>query len=66
MVFQREVQVLRARFGEHVEAGVLRGGDLLQRLGGRHVHDVERHVAGDLRQLDRPVRRLGFELDRTR
>ena len=34
---------------------VARGGDLLERVAGRHVHDVQRHVAGDLRQHDRAV-----------
>ena len=36
--------------------------DLGQRLRGRHVHDVERHVAGDLGEFDRPVRGLTLQL----
>jgi hypothetical protein len=35
--------------------------DLLERVTGRHVHDVERHVAGDVAQHDGPVGGLGLE-----
>jgi len=66
VVFERHVEVLRAGLGEHVEPFVLRGSHLVECVGGRHVHDVERHVAGDFRQHDRAVRRLAFEQARAR
>ena len=42
VVLEVEVEVLRAGLGEDVGAGVAGGGDLVQRLGRREVHDVER------------------------
>jgi hypothetical protein len=42
-----EPEVLRAGLGEHVAPVVAGGGDLVERVAGRHVHDVQRHVAGD-------------------
>ena len=60
-LLERQVQVLRAGLGEHVAPLVAGRGDLLERLAGRHVHDVQRHVAGHLGQHDRPVRGLALE-----
>ena len=40
---------------------VTRRGDLVQRIAGRHVHDVQRHVAGDVAQHDGAVRGLCLE-----
>src|SRR3954451_8002436 len=45
LVLDRQVEVLRARLPEDVLACVLGRGNLLERLGRRHVHDVQRHVA---------------------
>ena len=42
VIFEGQVQVLRAGLAEHVAARVAGGGDLLDRLLRRHVHDVER------------------------
>ncbi len=53
-------QVLRAGLGEGVVPLVARLRDLRQRLLRRQVHDVDGRVR-DLRQLDRPVRRLGLQ-----
>ncbi len=47
------------------QAAVARLGDLLERLGGREVDDVERH-ARHLGEADRAVRRLGFGARRPR
>ena len=65
-LLERQPQVLRAGLGEHVAALVAGGGDLVEGVAGRHVDDVERHVAGDVAEHDRPVRGLGLERRRAR
>ena len=60
-----EKQVLRAGLGEDVLSAVARRHHLVERFGGREVHDVERG-AGDARELDRAMRRLTFEERRAR
>ena len=58
---ERQVEVLRAGLGEHVAAVVAGGARPLERLARRHVHDVQRAVAGDAGQHDRPVGRLALQ-----
>ena len=65
LILERQVEVLRTRLGEHVLAVVPRRGNLLERLRGRHVHDVERNVPRHLGELDGPVGRLPLELGGT-
>ena len=60
-LLEREPQILRAGLGEHVASVVAGGRDFVERVTGRHVHDVERNVAGDVRQDDGPVGGFGFE-----
>ena len=62
---RRQVEVLRAGLAEHVGAAVAGRGHRLERLAGRHVHDVERDVAGHLRQHDGPVGGLALQLGST-
>ena len=49
VVFQRHIEVLRACLSEHVEPLVTGLGHCLKRLGCRHMHDVQRHIARHLR-----------------
>ena len=58
-------EVLRARLAPDVPALLARDHDRLERLRARDVHDVERR-AGDVRELDRAVRRLALDLRRAR
>ena len=58
-------EVLRACLAPDVPAGVSRSLDRLDRLAARDVDDVQRR-AGDVRQLDRAVRRLALRLGRPR
>ena len=60
-LFQRQPEILRAGLGEHVATFMTGGGDLVQRVAGRHVHDVERHVAGDMAEHDGTMRGFGLE-----
>ena len=60
-----EKQVLRTRFGVRRQAAVARFGDHLERLGGRQVHDVNRHV-GDFGERDGAMGRFGFGASRPR
>ena len=43
-----------------------RRGDFVERVAGRHVHDVQRHVAGDVAEHDGAMRRFGLERRRSR
>ena len=61
VLFEAEVEILRAGLGEHVGAVGAGDGYLLQRLLGRQVHDVEGGGA-HLGQLDGPVGGLRLEL----
>ena len=65
LLLQREVQVLRAGLAEDVLALVASPGELLHRLLGAHVHDVERG-ARQVREHDRAVGRLLLHLPGTR
>ena len=58
--FEREVEVLRAGFGEHVATLMTCGGNFVQRVAGAHVHDVQRHVASDMAEHDCAMRCFGF------
>src|SRR5262249_23560056 len=51
-VFSSQEQILRAGFGEHVEAVGAGPADLLDRLTAGHVHDHDRYV-DQLRKRDR-------------
>ena len=45
VIFECHIKVLRAGFAEHVETFVTSFRQCIERLGCRHVHDVQRHVA---------------------
>ena len=59
MIFEREVEVLRAGLSEYVQCFIASLLDYLHRLLGGHMHDVQRR-AGHLREHDRAVSRLGL------
>ena len=61
LVFERQVEVLRARLAVDVLALVARPRELLDGLLRRHVHHVERRTR-ELREHDRAVRRLLLHL----
>ncbi|KAG1647452.1 CTP pyrophosphohydrolase [Nymphon striatum] len=61
MVFEVQIEVLRARLGEHVGAFASSDGYLLECLACRQVHDVQRGCA-DLGQLDCAVGSFAFQL----
>ena len=59
--FEREPQVLRAGFGEHIATVVASGGHFVECIAGAHVHDVQGHVAGHVAEHDGAVGGLGLE-----
>ena len=63
LIFERQVEVLRARLAEDVLAVVAGPRQLLDGLLRADVHDVQRR-AGEVRQHDRAVRGLLFHLPR--
>ncbi len=64
-VVERVEEVLRAGLAPDVPARLARAGDRLHRLAAGDVDDVERR-AGEVRELDRAVRRLALRLGRAR
>ena len=60
-LLESQPQILRTGFGEDVATVMSRCGHLVQRVPSGHVHDVQRHIAGHMRQHDGPMRGFGFE-----
>ena len=59
MVFQIQIQILRAGLGEHIQPFVAGGRHLLQSFRGREMHEIHRRAGHD-RKLYRPMRGFAF------
>src|SRR6185503_12581068 len=66
IVVYRKEQVLRTRFRIRGQPAIAEEPDLLERVRGRQVDDVERHAARHLRQTEGAARRFALGLGWTR